>query len=94
MTSRRSHAALDSKLIEYELQVPRSGTYIMKPTASSEGAQLWVQYDTPTPIVPRRGTDASTMMLRMIVGPALRNQERVRGCLSHSCAPSELAVGF
>ena len=45
-------------------------------------------------IVPRRGTDASTMMLRMIVGPALRNQERVRGCLSHSCAPSELAVGF
>ena len=48
----------------------------------------------PTPIVPRRGTDASTMMLRMIVGPALRNQERVRWCLSHSCAPSELAVGF
>ena len=25
----------------YELRVPRSGTYIMKPTASSEGAQLW-----------------------------------------------------
>ena len=25
----------------YELWVPRSGTYIMKPTASSEGAQLW-----------------------------------------------------
>ena len=44
--------------------------------------------------VPRRGTDAYRMMLRMIVGPALRNQERVRGCLSHSCAPSELAVGF
>ena len=44
--------------------------------------------------VPRRRTDASPMMLRMIVGPALRNQERVRGCLSHSCAPSELAVGF
>ena len=45
-------------------------------------------------IVPRRGTDASTMMLRIIVGPALRNQESVRWCLSHSCAPSELAVGF
>ena len=29
-----------------------------------------------------------------IVGPALRNQEKVSGCLSHSCAPSELAVGF
>ena len=28
-------------------------------------------------IVPRRGTDASSMMLRMMVGPALRNQERV-----------------
>ena len=28
-------------------------------------------------IVPRRGTDASRMMLRMIVGPASRNQERV-----------------
>ena len=45
-------------------------------------------------IVPRRGTDASRMMFRMIVGPALRNQEMVRWCLSHSCAPSELAVGF
>ena len=31
----------------YELRVPRSGTYIMKPTASCEAAQLWVQYDTP-----------------------------------------------
>ena len=27
----------------YELRVPRSGTYIMKPTASCEAAQLWVQ---------------------------------------------------
>ena len=45
-------------------------------------------------IVPRRGTDTSRIMLRMIVGPALRNHERVRWCLSHSCAPSELAVGF
>ena len=78
----------------YELQVSRSGTYIMKPTASCEAAQLWVRAILPPHIVPRRGTDASTMMLRMIVGPALRNQERVRGCLSHSCAPSELAVGF
>ena len=25
----------------YELWVPRSGTYIMKPTASCEAAQLW-----------------------------------------------------
>ena len=79
----------------YELQVPRSGTYIMKPTASCEAAQLWVHAILPPHIVPRRGTDASRMMLRMVVGPASRNQERVRGCfLSHSCAPSELAVGF
>ena len=53
MASRRSHAALDSKLIESELRVPWSGTYIMKPTASCEAAQLWVRanlhpYSSPT----------------------------------------------
>ena len=53
-------------------------------------AEKIADFEHPT----RRGTDASPMMLRMIVCPALRNQERVRGCLSHSCAPSELAVGF
>ena len=51
MASRRSPAPRDSKQIEYELmvlsyvlqlRVPRSGTYIMKPTASCEAAQLWV----------------------------------------------------
>ena len=94
MASRHSHAPTNDQQIEFELQVPRSGTYIMKPTASCEAAQLWVQYDTHTPIVPRRGPDAYRMMLRIIVGPALRNQERVRVCLSHSCAPSELAVCF
>ena len=77
MASRRSHAPTSDQQIEYELRVPRSGTYIMKPTASCEAAQLWVQL-YPTPIVSRRGTDTSTMMLRMIVGPASRNQERVR----------------
>ena len=61
----------------YELWVPRSGTYIMKPTASCEAAQLWVHAILPPHIVPRRGTDASRMMLRRIVGPASRNQERV-----------------
>ena len=80
--------------IEYDQQVPRSGTYIMKPTASCEAAQLWVRAILPPHIVPRRGTDASCMMLRTIVGPASRNQGRVSGRLSHSCAPSELAVGF
>ena len=81
-------------LVNYnELQVPRSGTYIMKPTASCGAAQLWVRTIPPPHIVPRRGTDASPMMFRMTVGPALRNQGMVRR-LSHSCAPSELAVGF
>ena len=53
-------------------------------------AEKIADFEHPT----QMGTDVSPMMLRMIVGPALRNQERVRGCLSHSCAPSELAVGF
>ena len=53
-------------------------------------AEKIADFEHPT----RRGTNTSRIMLRMIVGPALRNQERVRGCLSHSCAPSELAVGF
>ncbi len=53
-----------SEKMLYELQVPRSGNYIMKPTASCEAAQLWVRATLPPHIVPRRGTDASTMMLR------------------------------
>ena len=90
---RRSHAPTNDQQIEFELRVPRSGTYIMKPTASCEAAQLWVNMPLPK-WVPRRGTYTSCLILRMIVGPALRNQERERWCLSHSCAPSELAVGF
>ena len=43
MASRRSHAPTNDQKIEFELQVPRSGTYIMKPTASCEAAQLWVR---------------------------------------------------
>ena len=42
MASRHSHAPTNDQQIEFELQVPRSGTYIMKPTASCEAAQLWV----------------------------------------------------
>ena len=48
--------------IEYDQLVPRSGTYVMKPTASCEAAQLWVLAILPPHIVPRRGTDASRMM--------------------------------
>ena len=47
MASRRSHAPTDNQQIEYELLVPQSGTYIMKPTASCEAAQLWVRATPP-----------------------------------------------
>ena len=49
-----SHAPTNDQQIEYELRVPRSGTYIMKPTASCEAAQLWVRAILPPHIVPRR----------------------------------------
>ena len=49
------HAPTDNQQIEDELWVPRSGTYIMKPTASCEAAQLWVQYDTPPLSFPEGG---------------------------------------
>ena len=71
MASRRSHAATNDQQIEFKLRVPRSGTYIMKPTASCEAAQLWVRAISPPKLVSRRGTDASPMMLRMIVGSAM-----------------------
>ena len=76
---RHSLLSLPCLLVNYnELRVPRSGTYIMKPTASCEAAPLWVRVILPPHIVPRRGTDTSRMMLRMmIVGPALRNQGMV-----------------
>ena len=79
---RHSLLCLPRLLVNYnELRVPRSGTYIMKPTASCEAAQLWVRAILPPHIVPRRGTGASRMMLRRIVGPALRNQGMVRGSM-------------
>ena len=40
---RHSLLSLPCLLVNYnELRVPQSGTYIMKPTASCEAAQLWV----------------------------------------------------
>ena len=81
-------------LVNYnELQVPRSGTYIMKPTASSEGAQLWDNLLTipwfrkagPTVILNIIG-DASVPLRGTICGGGI-----VR---THSCAAPQLAVGF
>ncbi len=43
MASRRSHAPTNASRLSTELRVPRSGTYVMKPTASCEAAQLWVR---------------------------------------------------
>ena len=51
-------------------------------------AEKIADFEHPT----RRGTYTSSIML-MMVGPASRNQDGDE-CLSHSCAPSELAVGF
>ena len=55
MASRRSHAPDERKQIEYELRIPRSGTYIMKPTASCEAAQLWVNMIPPPNEFPEGG---------------------------------------
>ena len=49
MASRRSHAPTNDQQIEHELRVPQSGTYIMKPTASCEAAQLWVSDSNVSP---------------------------------------------
>ena len=50
MATARRHSllSLPRLLVNYnELRVPRSGTYIMKPTASCEAAQLWVRATPP-----------------------------------------------
>ena len=45
---RHSLLSLPRQLVNCnELRVPRSGTYIMKPTASCEAAQLWVRATPP-----------------------------------------------
>ena len=41
-------------------------------------------------IVPRRGTDASRMMFRMIVGPTLRNQGMVMSAYPTAALPRSL----
>ena len=90
MASRRSHAALDSKLIESELRVPRSGTYIMKTHCKLRSSAAVGTCDTSTQISSPMGTDASRIMLRMIVGSAMG------GCVAtarrHSllCLPLQL----
>ena len=49
ITHGREQIEYELMVLSYVLQlrVPRSGTYIMKPTASSEAAQLWVNMPLP-----------------------------------------------
>ena len=90
MASRRSHAATNDQQIEFELRVPRSGSYIMKTHCKLRSSAAVGTCDISTKLVPRRGTDASPMMLRMIVGSAMS------GCVAtarrHSllCLPLQL----
>ena len=94
MASRRSHAPTYDQQIEYELRVPRSGTYIMKPTASSEGAQLWDKH----PLTHSWFREAGPTIILNFIGEA---SVPLRGTIwggsiarTHSCAASQLAVGF
>ncbi len=53
---RHSLLSLPRLLVNYnELRVPRSGTYIMKPTASCEAAQLWVRASPPSKYSSQKG---------------------------------------
>ena len=95
MASRRSHAPTNDLQIEYKLRVPRSGTYIMKPTASCEAAQLWVRATPP----PKYSSPEGDLHIPYDIEDDSRSRfaeprEGGEDCLSHSCAPSELAVGF
>ena len=94
MASRRSHAPDERKQIEYELRVPRSGTYVMKPTASCEAAQLWVR--ELSHISHKCSPKGDLHFPDNVDDGWSRFAEPREGdeCLSHSCAPSELAVGF
>ena len=79
----------------YELRVPRSGTYIKKPTASCEAAQLW---DKKHPLTISWFSEAGPTTILNIIGDA---SVPLRGTIwggsiarTHSCAASQLAVGF
>ena len=84
----------NNQQIEYELRVPRSGTYVMKPTASCEAAQLWVR--ELSHISHKCSPKGDLHFPDNVDDGWSRFAEPREGdeCLSHSCAPSELAVGF
>ena len=55
MASRRSHALTNDQQIEFELQIPRSGTYIMKTHCKLRSSAAVGKYDTPKNEFPKWG---------------------------------------
>jgi len=55
MASRRSHAATNDQQIEFELRVPRSGTYIMKTHCKLRSSAAVGKSDTPQNEFPEGG---------------------------------------
>ena len=104
MASRRSHAPTNNQQIEYELwgswykvtyYSSAKRDLFMKPTASCEAAQLWVRAKPP----PKYSSPKGDRRFPYDVEEDSRSRfaeprEGGEDCLSHSCAPSELAVGF
>ena len=105
MASRRSHAASNSRNYFISLHPPIAnaqsapcpeGTRIhQKPTASSEGAQLW---DKKHPLTISWFREAGpTTILNIIVDASVPLRGTIWGgsiARTHSCAASQLAVGF
>ena len=71
------------------------GTRIyQKPTASSEGAQLWDKHSSPSLGSAKRDQPSSTLS-GMCKSPFWEHLwERWKSSRTHSCAASQLAVGF
>ena len=94
MASRRSHAPTNDQQIEYELWVPRSGTFHQKPTASCKAAQLWDKHHFTLSWFREAGP---TIILNIIVDVSVPLRGTIGVGVSyctHSCAASQLAVGF
>ena len=56
----------------------KAGPTIRNPLQAAKQRSCGYVRPHPYTTVPRSGTDTATMILRTIVGPASRNQERVR----------------
>ena len=83
-------------MADYQSAPCPEGTRIyQKPTASSEGAQLWDEQTPSHPLlVPRSGTGYFSQHHRGSVSPPSGNYMGGGVARTHSCAASQLAVGF